>query len=211
MVMGKQMQFFGARANLAKCLLYAINGGRDELTGKQIGPANGAVKGEFLVFDDVLDKFEDMMEWLARIYVNAMNIIHYMHDKYAYERIEMALHDYNPMRTMAFGMAGMSVVADSLSAVRYGRVKAIRDDTGLIVDYRTEGDFPKFGNNDNRVDQLAATVVSMFMSKLRRHPTYRNAIHTQLLRLQVELFEFLLRKGQEITQFVRHESPQISL
>ena len=119
------------------------------------------------------------MEWLAGVYVNAMNVIHYMHDKYSYERIEMALHDYAPVRTMAFGIAGLSVVADSLSAIRHARVKVIRDETGLVVDYQTEGDFPKFGNNDNRVDQLAATVVSMFMSKLRKHPTYRNAIHTQ--------------------------------
>jgi formate C-acetyltransferase len=179
MLMGKQMQFFGARANLAKCLLYAINGGRDELSGKQIGPKVDPVKGDYLEFDDVATKFEAMMEWLAGVYVNAMNVIHYMHDKYSYERIEMALHDYAPVRTMAFGIAGLSVIADSLSAIRYARVKVIRDETGLIVDYQTEGDFPKFGNNDNRVDQLAATVVSMFMSKLRKHPTYRNAIHTQ--------------------------------
>jgi formate C-acetyltransferase len=179
MLMGKQMQFFGARANLAKCLLYAINGGRDELSGKQIGPKVDPVKGDYLDFDDVAAKFESMMEWLARVYVNAMNVIHYMHDKYSYERIEMALHDYAPVRTMAFGIAGLSVIADSLSAIRYARVKVIRDDTGLIVDYQTEGEFPMFGNNDNRVDQLAATVVSMFMAKLRKHPTYRNAIHTQ--------------------------------
>ncbi len=179
MLMGKQMQFFGARANLAKCLLYAINGGRDELSGKQVGPKVDPVKGDYLDFDDVAAKFEAMMEWLAAVYVNAMNVIHYMHDKYSYERIEMALHDYAPVRTMAFGIAGLSVVADSLSAIRYARVKVIRDESGLIVDYETEGDFPKFGNNDNRVDQLAATVVSMFMSKLRKHPTYRNAIHTQ--------------------------------
>jgi formate C-acetyltransferase len=179
MLMGKQMQFFGARANLAKCLLYAINGGRDEITGKQVGPKVDPVKGDYLEFDDVAAKFERMMEWLAEVYVNAMNVIHYMHDKYSYERIEMALHDYAPVRTMAFGIAGLSVVADSLSAMRYARVKVIRDETGLIVDYQTEGEFPMFGNNDNRVDQLAATVVSMFMSKLRKHPTYRNAIHTQ--------------------------------
>jgi formate C-acetyltransferase len=179
MLLGKQMQFFGARANLAKCLLYAINGGRDELTGEQVGPADGAVKGEYLEFDDVMDRFEKMMEWLARVYVNAMNVIHYMHDKYAYERLEMALHDYAPLRTMAFGMAGMSVVADSLSAIRYAKVRVIRDDTGLAVDYQTEGEFPQFGNNDNRVDQLAAWVVTTFMSKLKKHPTYRNALHTQ--------------------------------
>lgn len=179
MLMGKQMQFFGARANLAKCLLYAINGGRDELTGEQVGPVLGAVTGEYLDFDDVLDKYEQMMDWLAGVYVNAMNIIHYMHDKYAYERLEMALHDYAPLRTMAFGMAGMSVVADSLSAIRHAKAKAIRDESGLVIDYEVEGDFPVFGNNDNRVDQLASWVVSTFMSKLRRYPTYRNAMHTQ--------------------------------
>ena len=179
MQVGKQMQFFGARANLAKCLLYSINGGRDEITGDQIGPANGAVEGEYLDFDDVMDKFEGMMEWLAGVYVNAMNVIHYMHDKYAYERVEMALHDYAPFRTMAFGMAGMSVVADSLSAIRYAKVRVIRDETGLVTDYQTEGDFPQFGNNDNRVDQLATWLVSTFMSKLRKYPTYRHATHTQ--------------------------------
>jgi formate C-acetyltransferase len=178
MLLGKQMQFFGARANLAKCLLYAINGGRDEITGDQVGPSGG-VKDEYLNFDEVTDKFERMMEWLAGVYVNAMNIIHYMHDKYAYERLEMALHDYAPLRTMAFGIAGMSVVADSLSAMRYAKVRAIRDDTGLVIDYRTEGDFPRFGNNDNRVDHLASWVVSTFMGKLRKYPTYRNAVHTQ--------------------------------
>ena len=132
-----------------------------------------------LDFDDVLDKFERMMDWLAGVYVNAMNIIHYMHDKYAYERLEMALHDYAPLRTMAFGMAGMSVVADSLSAIRYAKVRVVRDATGLVTDYQTEGSFPVFGNNDNRVDQLATWVVSTFMSKLRKYPTYRHALHTQ--------------------------------
>ena len=179
MLVGKQMQFFGARANLAKCLLYAINGGRDELTGKQVGLAIIPVKGEYLNFDDVLTRFEKMMDWLARVYVNAMNVIHYMHDKYAYERIEMALHDYAPLRTMAFGIAGLSVVADSLSAIRYAKVKVIRDETGLITDYETEGEFPKFGNNDNRVDQFASWLVSTFMVKLRKHPAYRHAYHTQ--------------------------------
>ena len=179
MLLGKQMQFFGARANLAKCLLYAINGGRDEITGEQIGPRSRGVEGEYLEFDDVIDKFKRMMEWLAGVYVNAMNIIHYMHDKYAYERLEMALHDYNPLRTMAFGMAGLSVIADSLSAIRYARVAVVRDETGLITDYKIEGDFPQFGNNDNNVDQLAAWVVSTFMRELRKYPTYRNAIHTQ--------------------------------
>jgi formate C-acetyltransferase len=179
MLAGKQMQFFGARANLAKCLLYAINGGRDEITGKQVAPPFEPVTGEHLEFYDVVERFEKMMEWLSCVYVNALNVIHYMHDKYAYERIEMALHDYAPVRTMAFGIAGLSVVADSLSAIRFARVKVIRDESGLIVDYHIEGDFPKFGNNDNRVDQLAAAVVSMFMSKLRKYPTYRNALHTQ--------------------------------
>ena len=179
MLMGKQMQFFGARANLAKCLLYAINGGRDELTGKQVGPKNGAVEGEFLEFDDVLEKYDNMMTWLAQVYVNAMNVIHYMHDKYAYERIEMALHDYAPLRTMAFGIAGLSVVADSLSAIRYAKVRVIRDETGLITDYKIEGTFPQFGNNDNRVDHFASWLVTTFMNKLRKFPTYRNALHTQ--------------------------------
>jgi formate C-acetyltransferase len=179
MLVGKQMQFFGARANLAKCLLYAINGGRDEITGTQVGPVFSPAQGEYLKFDDVLHKFENMMDWLAGVYVNAMNVIHYMHDKYAYERVEMALHDYAPLRTMAFGMAGMSVVADSLSAVRYAKVRVVRDESGLVTDYQTEGEFPKFGNNDNRVDQLATWVVSTFMAKLRKYPTYRHAVHTQ--------------------------------
>ncbi len=179
MLVGKQMQFFGARANLAKCLLYAINAGRDEITGKQIGPATLPIQGEYLEIDDVLARFEKMMEWLAGVYVNAMNIIHYMHDKYAYERLEMALHDYAPVRTMAFGVAGLSVVADSLSAIRHAKVRAVRDETGLITDYETEGEFPKFGNNDNHVDQFATWVVSTFMTKLRKYPTYRRALHTQ--------------------------------
>jgi formate C-acetyltransferase len=179
MRVGKQMQFFGARANLAKCLLYAINGGRDELNGKQVAPPTEPVKGEYLNFSDVLSRFEKTMEWLAGVYVNAMNVIHYMHDKYAYERIEMALHDYAPMRTMAFGVAGLSVVTDSLSAIRYAKVRVVRDETGLITDYETEGDFPKFGNNDNRVDQFASWMVSTFMTKLRKYPTYRHAYHTQ--------------------------------
>jgi formate C-acetyltransferase len=173
------MQFFGARANLAKCLLYAINGGRDEKSGEQVAPAFESVKSDVLDFDDVLARFEKVMDWLAGVYVNAMNIIHYMHDKYAYERIEMALHDYAPLRTMAFGMAGLSVVADSLSAIKYAKVSVVRDATGLITDYKTEGEFPLFGNNDNRVDQLATWAVSTFMSKLRKYPTYRNARHTQ--------------------------------
>ena len=179
MTMGKQMQFFGARANLAKCLLYAINGGRDEVSGKQIGPKTEPLSGDVLEFDQVVDRLEAMMDWLAGVYVSAMNVIHYMHDKYAYERIEMALHDYAPLRTMAFGIAGMSVVADSLSAIKYAKVKPIRDETGLIVDYQIEGEFPMFGNNDNRVDHMAAWLVSTFMRKLRKYPTYRNALHTQ--------------------------------
>ena len=179
MLLGKQMQFFGARANLAKCLLYAINGGRDEISGDQVGPAFPAVTGEYLDFDDVLGKFERMMDWLAGVYVNAMNTIHYMHDKYAYERLEMALHDYAPLRTMAFGMAGMSVVADSLSAIKHAKVRVVRNDAGLVTDYQTEGTFPTFGNNDNRVDQLAVWLVSTFMKKLRKYPTYRHAVHTQ--------------------------------
>jgi len=179
MLLGKQMQFFGARANLAKCLLYAINGGRDEISGDQVAPAVEPVKGEYLDFDDVLGRFDKTMDWLAGVYVNAMNVIHYMHDKYAYERVEMALHDYAPLRTMAFGIAGLSVIADSLSAIKYAKVRVVRNDTGLITDYQTEGTFPFFGNNDNRVDQLAVWVVSTFMSKLRKYPTYRNAVHTQ--------------------------------
>jgi formate C-acetyltransferase len=179
MMVGKQMQFFGARSNLAKCLLYAINGGRDEVSGKQIAPPFAPVTGELLDFGDVLERFERSMEWLAGVYVNAMNVIHYMHDKYAYERLEMALHDYAPLRTMAFGIAGLSVVADSLSAIKYAKVRVVRDASGLVTDYRTEGDFPKFGNNDNRVDHLASWTVSTFMSKLRKYPTYRNALHTQ--------------------------------
>ena len=179
MQVGKQMQFFGARANLAKCLLYSINGGRDEISGKQVAPPTEPVQGDYLDFDDVLDRFDKTMDWLAKTYVAAMNVIHYMHDKYAYERIEMALHDYAPLRTMAFGIAGMSVVADSLSAIKYAKVKVKRDENGLITDYETEGEFPTFGNNDNRVDHMASWLVSTFMGKLRKHPTYRNALHTQ--------------------------------
>src|SRR3954453_21622622 len=181
MAVGQQMQFFGARANLAKCLLYAINGGRDEISGKQVAPKSEPVTGDYLDFDEVLERFEKMMDWLAGVYVNAMNVIHYMHDKYTYERIEMALHDYAPVRTMAFGMAGLSVVADSLSAIKFAKVKVVRDETGLITDYQTEGEFPLYGNNDNRVDQLAVWLVSTFMTQLRKHPTYRNATHTQAI------------------------------
>ncbi|MBS1210210.1 MAG: pflB [Proteobacteria bacterium] len=179
MRVGKQMQLFGARVNLAKCMLFAINGGRDEVSGEQIMPAFEPVKGDYLDFDDVMAKYDIAMEWLAKTYVNAMNCIHYMHDKYAYERIEMALHDYNPLRTMAFGIAGLSVVADSLSAIKNAKVKVVRDETGLIVDYVTEGEYPKFGNNDDTVDQYASWLATTFMNKLRKHPTYRNAMHTQ--------------------------------
>ncbi|TMJ11227.1 MAG: formate acetyltransferase, partial [Alphaproteobacteria bacterium] len=179
MLVGRQMQFFGARANLAKCLLYAINGGRDEISGEQVAPMSPPVRGDYLEFADVLDRYERMMDWLAGVYVGAMNVIHYMHDKYSYERIEMALHDYQPIRTMAFGIAGMSVVADSLSAIKHAKVRAIRDDTGLVVDYETEGEFPVFGNNNNQADHLATWLVSTFMGKLRQYPTYRNALHTQ--------------------------------
>jgi formate C-acetyltransferase len=179
MLLGKQMQFFGARANLAKCLLYAINGGRDEVSGQQVAPASEPVQSDVLDFDDVLERFERTMDWLAGVYVNAMNVIHYMHDKYAYERVEMALHDYAPLRTMAFGIAGLSVVADSLSAIKHASVKVVRDQTGLVTDYQTTGEFPVFGNNDNRVDHIAIWVVSTFMNKLRKYPTYRNALHTQ--------------------------------
>ncbi|MDB5815982.1 MAG: pflB [Rhodocyclales bacterium] len=179
MRVGKQMQLFGARVNLAKCMLYAINGGRDEVTGDQIMPAFTPIQGNRLHIDEVLSRFEIAMDWLARTYVNAMNCIHYMHDKYAYERIEMALHDYNPLRTMAFGIAGLSVVADSLSAIKYANVAVVRDKTGLITDYTTAGDFPKFGNNDDRVDQFAIWLAETFMNKLRKHRTYRDALHTQ--------------------------------
>jgi len=181
MRLGKQMQFFGARVNLAKTLLYAINGGRDEMTGDQIAPPRPSVTGDVLDYDDVLAKLDDMMEWLARTYVHAMNCIHYMHDKYFYERLEMALHDRDVYRTMAFGIAGLSVVADSLSAIKYAKVHVIRDGTGLAVDYRIEknGVLPQFGNNDDRVDAIATDIVSRFMQKIRKHPTYRGATHTQ--------------------------------
>ncbi|MBB6428203.1 formate C-acetyltransferase [Algisphaera agarilytica] len=178
MEVGKQMQFFGARVNLAKCLLYAINGGRDELTGKQVMPEFDPIEGDVLDYDQVMERYDKAMDWLARVYVNAMNCIHFMHDKYAYERIEMALHDYSPRRTMAFGIAGLSVVADSLSAIRNAGVKVVRDDTGLVVDYEVQGDYPAFGNNHDDVDGYATWLVETFMEKLRKHPTYRNADHT---------------------------------
>jgi formate C-acetyltransferase len=181
MRLGKQMQFFGARVNLAKALLYAINGGRDEISGEQVAPQTLPVSGDFLDFDDVMAKFDTTMEWLARTYVHAMNCIHYMHDKYFYERLEMALHDRDVLRTMAFGIAGLSVVADSLSAIKYGKIRATRDATGLVVDFQNEGNkaTPQFGNNDDRVDQIASELVTSFMEKIRKHPTYRNATHTQ--------------------------------
>src|SRR3954463_3690797 len=179
MKLGKQMQFFGARVNLAKCLLYAINGGRDEISGDQIAPAAPAITSEVLDYDEVTEKFDDTMEWLARTYVHAMNCIHYMHDKYFYERLEMALHDRDILRTMAFGIAGLSVTADSLSAIKHAKVRAIRNETGLVVDYQTEGEFPTYGNNDDRVDAIAVDLVERFMAKLRKHPTYRGAVHTQ--------------------------------
>jgi formate C-acetyltransferase len=181
MRLGKQMQFFGARVNLAKALLYAINGGRDEVSGDQIAPAAPPVTGDVLDFDDVMAKFDNVMEWLARTYVHAMNCIHYMHDKYFYERLEMALHDRDVLRTMAFGIAGLSVVADSLAAIKYGKVHMVRDKTGLVVDYKNESKkpVPQFGNNDDRVDTIASELVTRFMQKIRKHPTYRGATHTQ--------------------------------
>ncbi|MBE5819407.1 MAG: formate C-acetyltransferase [Clostridiales bacterium] len=172
---GKQMQFFGARCNLAKTLLYAINGGRDEISGKQVSPKFERISSEYLDYDEVMEKFDNMMDWVVRVYVNALNIIHYMHDKYAYESLEMALHDQNILRTMACGIAGLSVVADSLSAIKYAKVKVIRDETGLATDYEIEGDFPKFGNDDDRVDSIAVDVVKAFMRKLRKQKTYRKS------------------------------------
>jgi formate C-acetyltransferase len=181
MKLGRQMQFFGARVNLAKALLYAINGGRDEISGDQIAPPAPPVTGDVLEYDEVFDKFDNMMEWLARTYVHAMNCIHYMHDKYFYERLEMALHDRDILRTMAFGIAGLSVVADSLAAIKYGKIRVIRDNTGLATDYENDskGPTPQFGNNDDRVDSIASDLVTRFMGKIRKHPTYRNAVHTQ--------------------------------
>lgn len=179
MSVGKQMQFFGARVNLAKTLLYAINGGRDEVSGKQVAPVMPAVVGDVLDYDDVRGKFRTLMEWLAATYVDALNCIHYMHDKYAYERLEMALHDREVLRTMACGIAGLSVAADSLSAIKFARVSPVRDETGLVVDYVVEGEFPTYGNDDDRVDDIARELVTEFMEMLRSHPTYRDAVHTQ--------------------------------
>lgn len=178
MRIGKEMQFFGARANLAKCLLYAINGGRDEKTGDQIGPRFQPVEGDYLDFDDVMSKYLDMMDWLAGVYVNTLNAIHYMHDKYSYERIQMALHDEHVHRWFATGIAGLSVVADSLSAIKYAKVKAIRNDDGLVVDYEIEGDFPKYGNDDDRVDTIAHDIVEVFMKFVRETGTYRDSVPT---------------------------------
>ncbi|MEU5127930.1 formate C-acetyltransferase [Streptomyces mobaraensis] len=179
MAVGRQMQFFGARVNLAKALLYAVNGGRDELTGEQVAPAAPPLTGEYLDYDELCAAYDRMLDWLAGTYVDALNVIHYMHDKYAYERLEMALHDHPVRRTMACGVAGLSVAADSLSAVRYARVRVVRDATGLAVDYEVEGDYPAYGNNDDRADSLASGLVTAFMAKIRRHPTYRGAEHTQ--------------------------------
>ncbi|MEH6847421.1 formate acetyltransferase [Bacillus thuringiensis] len=178
MRIGKQMQFFGARANLAKALLYAINGGKDEKSKAQVGPEYAPITSEVLNYEEVMHKFDMTMEWLAGLYLNTLNVIHYMHDKYSYERIEMALHDTNVLRTMATGIAGLSVVADSLSAIKYAQVKPIRDENGIAVDFEIEGDFPKYGNNDDRVDEIAVNLVKTFMNKLRKHKTYRNSVHT---------------------------------
>lgn len=178
MKIGKQMQFFGARANLAKTLLYAINGGKDEKSGKQVAPRFEPITSEYLDYDEVMVKFDQMMDYVAKIYIKALNAIHYMHDKYSYEAIEMALHDKDVIRTMACGIAGLSVVADSLSAIKYAKVKVIRDENGLAVDYEIEGDYPKFGNDDDRVDQIAVDVVTQFLRKLKKHPAYRGAKQT---------------------------------
>ena len=178
MVVGKEMQFFGARANLAKCLLYAINGGVDERLKEQVGPKYRPITSEYLDYDEVMEKYDDMMEWLAGLYVNTLNVIHYMHDKYCYEKLQMALHDRDVKRYFATGIAGLSVVADSLSAIKYAKVKTIRDENGIVVDYEVEGDYPKYGNNDDRVDQLAVDLVHRFMNKIRKHYTYRNSIPT---------------------------------
>ena len=178
MVVGKEMQFFGARANLAKCLLYAINGGVDERLKEQIGPKYAPITSDILNYDEVMSRFESMMEWLAGLYVNTLNVIHYMHDKYCYERSQMALHDRDVKRYFATGIAGLSVVADSLSAIKYAEVKAIRDEDGIVVDYEINGEFPKYGNNDDRVDSIAVELVSKFMNMIRKHYTYRNSIPT---------------------------------
>ncbi|WP_062302182.1 formate C-acetyltransferase [Demequina subtropica] len=179
MAVGKQMQFFGARVNLAKSLLYAINGGRDEISGKQIAPVSAPLTDEVLDFDQVMEAYDKLLDWLAETYVDALNCIHYMHDKYAYERIEMALHDRTILRTMACGIAGLSVATDSLSAIKYGKVRPVRDESGLAVDYEVEGEYPTYGNDDDRADDIAVDLVGRFMEKIRQQPTYRNAQHTQ--------------------------------
>ena len=178
MRVGKEMQFFGARANLAKCLLYAINGGVDEISKKQVGPKYRPITSEYLDYDEVMDKFKDMMKWLAQVYVNALNIIHYMHDKYCYERLQMALHDKKVTRWFATGIAGLSVVADSLSAIKYAKVKTIRDENGIVVDYEVEGDFPKYGNDDDRADEIAYDIVHQFLAYVKGNHTYRGGIPT---------------------------------
>ncbi len=178
MKVGKEMQFFGARANLAKCLLYAINGGVDEVSGQQVGPEYRPVSGDYLDYEDVMKKYRDMMKWLARVYVNTLNVIHYMHDKYAYERLQMSLHDRDVKRWFATGIAGLSVVADSLSAIKYAKVKAIRNENGIVTDYEVEGDFPKYGNDDDRVDDIAKEVLHCFISALRENQAYRNGVIT---------------------------------
>ena len=178
MRIGKQMQFFGARANLSKTLLYAINGGIDEKSKAQVGPKYQPITSEYLDYDEVMAKYNDMMEWICGLYLNTLNIIHYMHDKYSYERIEMALHDTEILRTMATGIAGFSVAVDSLSAIKYAKVKTIRDEDGVVVDYEVEGDFPKYGNNDDRADEIAVWLLKEFMTKVKKHKTYRNAKHT---------------------------------
>ena len=178
MRIGKQMQFFGARANLAKTLLYAINGGIDEKSKAQVGPKYQPITSEYLDYEEVMAKYNDMMEWICGLYLNTLNIIHYMHDKYSYERLEMALHDTEILRTMATGIAGFSVAVDSLSAIKYAKVKTIRDEDGVVVDYEVEGDFPKYGNNDDRADEIAVWLLKEFMTKVKKHKTYRNAKHT---------------------------------
>ena len=178
MRIGKQMQFFGARANLAKTLLYAINGGVDEVTKKQVAPKFAPITSEYLDYNEVMEKYDQMMDYVAKIYIKALNAIHYMHDKYSYEAIEMALHDKDVFQTMACGIAGLSVAADSLSAIKYAKVKVIRDEDGIATDYEVEGEYPQFGNDDDRVDQIAVDLVKRFMEKLRKHPTYKNATHT---------------------------------
>ena len=178
MRIGKQMQFFGARANLAKTLLYAINGGVDEVTKKQVAPKFAPITSEYLDYDEVMEKYDQMMDYVAKIYIKALNAIHYMHDKYSYEAIEMALHDKDVFQTMACGVAGLSVAADSLSAIKYAKVKVIRDEDGIATDYVVEGEYPQFGNDDDRVDQIAVDIVKRFMEKLRKHPTYKNSKHT---------------------------------